>query len=153
MDNKKFILYGANGYTGVLIAKLAAAYGLQPTLAGRNEKAIQALAKELKLPYQIVDLTNTNALETILSDFTLVLHAAGPFQITAKPMIEACIATKTHYLDITGEIPVFEMTKQFNEAATQANIMLMPGVGFDVVPTDCMALFLSKKLPDANCFN
>jgi short subunit dehydrogenase-like uncharacterized protein len=54
MSNKNFLLYGANGFTGVLIAKLAAEYGLQPTLAGRNEKAIQALAKELKLPYQII---------------------------------------------------------------------------------------------------
>lgn len=150
MSNKSFLLYGANGYTGVLIAKLAAEYGLQPTLAGRNEKAIHALAMELKLPYQIVDLADANVLQTILSEFSLVLHAAGPFQITAKPMIEACLATQTHYLDITGEIPVFEMAKRFNEAAIQAKIMLMPGVGFDVVPTDCMALFLSKKLPDAN---
>ena len=150
MNNKKFLLYGANGYTGVLIAKIASDYGLQPTLAGRNEKAIQALAKELQLPYQIVDLADTNTLQIILSEFSLVLHAAGPFQITAKPMIEACLATQTHYLDITGEIPVFEMAKRFNEAAIQAKIMLMPGVGFDVVPTDCMALFLSKKLPDAN---
>ena len=150
MDNNKFLLYGANGYTGLLIAKLAASYDLQPTLAGRNEKAIQALAKELQLPYLIVDLADTAALQKILSEFSLVLHAAGPFQITAKPMIEACIATKTHYLDITGEIPVFEMAKQYNEAAADSKIMLLPGVGFDVVPTDCMALFLSKKLPDAN---
>jgi short subunit dehydrogenase-like uncharacterized protein len=150
MQNKQFLLYGANGYTGVLIAKLAATYGLQPILAGRNEEAIRSLATEFQLPYKIVDLADTKALHTILSDCSVVLHAAGPFQITARPMIEACIATHTHYLDITGEIPVFEMAKQFNEAAIQAKIMLMPGVGFDVVPTDCMALFLSKKLPDAH---
>jgi short subunit dehydrogenase-like uncharacterized protein len=64
-------------------------------------------------------------------------------------MIEACIATDTHYIDITGEIPVFEMAKRYNDAAKEAGVMLMPGVGFDVVPTDCMALFLKNKLPDA----
>lgn len=150
MDKLPFLLYGANGYTGALIARLAASYALQPILAGRNEKAIQSLATELQLPFRIVDLADTIALHAILEEVSLVLHAAGPFQISARPMIEACIATKTHYLDITGEIPVFEMAKQFNDAASQAKIMLMPGVGFDVVPTDCMAIFLSKKLPDAH---
>lgn len=150
MESNQFLLYGANGYTGTLIAQLAAAYGLSPILAGRNEKAIQQLGEALQLPYRAIDLNNTGQLQSALAEVKLVLHAAGPFQITAKAMIEACLATNTHYIDITGEIPVFEMARRFNNAAVESGIMLMPGVGFDVVPTDCMALFLKNKLPDAS---
>lgn len=146
---ESFLLYGANGYTGRLIAKLAKSYGLTPILAGRNETKIHSLATELNLPYRIIDLNDTEKLQSILSEIKIVLHTAGPFNHTAKQMIEACIATNTHYLDITGEILVFEMAKKYNEKAVSKNITIMPGVGFDVVPTDCMALFLKNKMPDA----
>ncbi|MEO6548299.1 MAG: saccharopine dehydrogenase NADP-binding domain-containing protein [Ferruginibacter sp.] len=146
----QFLLYGANGYTGRLIAKLAAEYQLRPILAGRNEKAIRQLAEELQLPWQVFDLNDTAQLYQCLSAVNLVLHAAGPFQLTGKKMMEGCIATHTHYIDITGEIPVFELAKRYNAKAIEAGVMLMPGVGFDVVPTDCMGLFLKNKLPDAD---
>ncbi len=149
MQKKYFLLYGANGYTGQLIARLSAAYNLDPILAGRNQKAIEELAEDLQLPYRVLDLGDTEKLHKVLDEVKLVLHAAGPFQITARQMIEACIATDTHYIDITGEIAVFEMAKRYNDAAKESGVMIMPGVGFDVVPTDCMALFLKNKLPDA----
>ncbi|MDE3144559.1 MAG: saccharopine dehydrogenase NADP-binding domain-containing protein [Bacteroidota bacterium] len=149
MVKESFLLYGANGYTGQLIAKLAKSYGLSPILGGRNESKIRPLAEELKLPYRIIDLNETEKLHHILSEVKVVLHTAGPFNHTAKQMIEACIATNTHYLDITGEIGVFEMAKRSHKDAVAKNITIMPGVGFDVVPTDCMALFLKNKLPDA----
>ena len=63
--------------------------------------------------------------------------------------MEACIRTRTHYLDITGEIAVFERAKSMHERAMEAGIMFMSGVGFDVVPTDCIALHLKNLLPDA----
>jgi len=88
-------------------------------------------------------------LEAVLTKVPVVLHAAGPFIRTSQPMIEACLETKTHYLDITGEIPVFELAHRYGEAAEQNDIMLMPGVGFDVVPTDCIAKFLAEQLPTA----
>ncbi len=149
MPVKQFLLYGANGYTGRLIAKLAASYNLHPILAGRNEIAIRQLASELALPFKVFDLEDPVQLANVLKNQTVVLHAAGPFQRTAHAMIAACLATNTHYIDITGEIPVFEMARRFDSAAKDANIMLMPGVGFDVVPTDCMALHLKKRMPDA----
>jgi short subunit dehydrogenase-like uncharacterized protein len=149
MKNNRFLLYGANGYTGKLIAKLAAQYDLVPILAGRNTQTIQALAEELDLDYRIFSLQDNRSLQNALLEVPLVLHAAGPFQFTSKIMIEACLATNTHYLDITGEIGVFESAKLFNEKAIAAGIMLMPGVGFDVVPTDCIAKFLKNSLPDA----
>lgn len=145
----KFLLYGANGYTGKLIAKLAASYSLQPILAGRTESLIKPLADELQLPYVIVDLNDKDALEKALQQVKLVLHAAGPYVFTAKQMIEACLQTGVHYIDINGDISVFEMLKKYDAAAKEKNIMVMPGVGFDVVPTDCIALQLKNKMPDA----
>lgn len=145
-----FILYGAYGYTGKLITRFAAEYGLRPILAGRNEAKLQALAVESGYPYEVVDLADHDRLEQLLSKAPVVLHAAGPFIKTAKPMIEACLGTGTHYLDITGEIQVFAMGHRYDAAAEHANIMVMPGVGFDVVPTDCMAAYLKEQLPDAS---
>ncbi len=145
----KFLLYGANGYTGVLIAKLAATYNLQPILAGRTEAHIKPLADELQLPYRVIDLNDAEKLSKVLSAVKLVLHCAGPFIDTAKQMIKACLATGVHYLDINGDISVFEMLKTYDKAAKGKNIMVMPGVGFDVVPTDCIALQLKNKMPDA----
>lgn len=146
---KQFLLYGANGYTGRLIAKMAADYGLTPVLAGRNEAALQQMAASLQLDYRVIDLDQTDLLVDTLKTYGLVLHAAGPFAHTAQKMMQACIAAKAHYLDITGEIGVFEMAKSMDAAAKSAGIMLMSGTGFDVVPTDCMALFLKQQLPDA----
>lgn len=103
MQNNTFLLYGANGYTGRLIAGLAASYGLSPILAGRNEKALQELSQKLGYPYQVIDLADTAALQSSLQEVSVVLHAAGPFQFTARKMMEACLATHTHYLDITGD--------------------------------------------------
>ncbi|MEO5893635.1 MAG: saccharopine dehydrogenase NADP-binding domain-containing protein [Ferruginibacter sp.] len=150
MKPNQFLLYGANGYTARLIANLAADYDLNPILAGRNRKVIQQLSEELLLPYRIFDLDNVAVLQDNLTDVDLILNAAGPFQFTARPMIEACIATNTHYIDITGEVAVFEMAKGYSSSAAKSGVMIMPGVGFDVVPTDCMALFLKNKLPGAN---
>lgn len=145
----QLLLYGANGYTGTLIAKLAAAYDIRPVLAGRTEANIKPVADELQLPYLIIDLNNSAALEASLSNIKLVLHAAGPYIYTAKQMVEACLKTNTHYIDINGDISVFEMLKQYDAAAKEKGIMIMPGVGFDVVPTDCIALQLKNQMPDA----
>ncbi len=149
MDKSGFLLYGAYGYTGTLIAKMASAFGLKPILAGRRADALKPLADSLGLTYKVFDLDDSKSLDASLNEVSLVLHAAGPFKYTAKPMIEACIRTKTHYIDITGEIQVYEMAKKYDAAAKEAGIMIMPGVGFDVVPTDCMALFLKERMPDA----
>ncbi|MBC3783871.1 saccharopine dehydrogenase family protein [Spirosoma utsteinense] len=144
-----FLLYGANGYTAQLIIDRAASFGLTPILAGRSSAKLKPLAEKHGLLYRIADLTDPAALDTLLLDIPVVLHCAGPFSKTAAPMQQACLRTGTHYLDITGEIDVFEHGMKLHEEAVRQNIMLMSGVGFDVVPTDCMARYLHDKLPDA----
>jgi short subunit dehydrogenase-like uncharacterized protein len=149
MQHNSLLLYGANGYTGQLIARYAAQYGLRPILAGRRKEALEPLAEKLELPYQVIDLNDRAALIAALGQVKLVVHAAGPFAHTAKQMVEACLQTGTHYTDINGDISVFELLKTYDAAAQKAGIMVMPGVGFDVVPTDCIALSLKQQLPDA----
>ena len=149
MQTNAFLLYGANGYTGELIARHAKQYHLQPILAGRKRELIEPLANKLDLPYRIFDLNDSAALLAALKEVKAVIHAAGPFDLTAKQMMLACLLTGTHYLDINGDIAVFEMIKQYDAAAKKAGIMLLPGVGFDVVPTDCVALQLKNLLPNA----
>ena len=143
------MIYGANGYTGRLIAKQALELGLQPILAGRNHETIQAIASETGFESLVFDLDDTAAVERALEGVSIVLHCAGPFSATSQPMIEACLKKHCHYLDITGEISVFATAYRQSDAARRADIVLMPGVGFDVVPTDCLAATLVKALPAA----
>lgn len=144
-----FLIYGAYGYTGSLIARAAVARGMTPTLAGRDEQRLRVLAEELVLPYRVVDLADAAPLDAALEASELVLHCAGPFAHTAAPMAKACLRTSTDYLDITGEVDVFEMLAALDEPAQEAGAMLLPGVGFDVVPTDCLAAYLHSQQPDA----
>ena len=137
---KNFLIYGANGYTGELIAREAVKRGLQPILSGRSQNKIEPLAKELNLTYRTFSLEDKKSLEYTLREVDFVIHCAGPFSLTSKPMVEACLRTGKHYLDITGEIAVFERMARRDEAAKEAGIMIMSGVGFDVVPSDCLAL-------------
>src|SRR5215210_6957283 len=99
---KTFLIYGANGYTGELIARTAAERGLKPILAGRSQIKVEALAKELGLTARSFSLEDKKSLEYTLKEVDFVLHCAGPFSLTAKPMVEACLRLGKHYLDITG---------------------------------------------------
>lgn len=149
MSDNNVLLYGANGYTGRLIANLAKAYGLKPTLAGRNEQAVREMGHSLDLPFEILDLNDEKKLDEVVSKHALVIHAAGPFSKTAKAMVESCIRKHVHYTDINGDISCFELVKKYNQQAIENDCMLMPGVGFDVVPTDCISKLLHQQMPDA----
>jgi short subunit dehydrogenase-like uncharacterized protein len=144
-----WLIYGANGYTGELIARAAKARGLTPILAGRNAEKLAALSRELDLEHRVFGLDSPAEISSHLGGVGLVLHCAGPFSATAAPMIAACIQAKAHYLDITGEIGVFEHAQSQNVAAREAGVVVCPGVGFDVIPTDCVAATLKNALPDA----
>lgn len=146
---RPFLVYGANGYTGELVARGAAAAGLNAVLAGRRREAVEPLATELKLEHRVAALDDPAALDRALAGMSAVIHCAGPFVKTSRAMVDACLRNGVHYLDITGEIAVFEATAQLDEAAKQAGVMLMPGVGYDVVPSDCLALHLKRRLPSA----
>ena len=144
-----WMIYGANGYTGELIAREAASRGLKPVLAGRTAVKVEPLAASLGLQARVFDLAHAAAASMSIEGMGLVLHCAGPFSATAAPMMSACLAARAHYLDITGEISVFEHAGTLAAAARAAGIAVCPGVGFDVIPTDCVAAALKAALPDA----
>jgi short subunit dehydrogenase-like uncharacterized protein len=144
-----FLLYGANGYTGELIARMAKERGMRPVLAGRDAAKVGPLAAELGLDHRSFALDDAQAIAAALKSVNVVLHCAGPFSRTSRPMADACLRTGTHYLDITGEIAVFESLAARRAEAEAARVMLLPGVGFDVVPSDCLAAYLKGRLPSA----
>lgn len=159
------MIYGANGYSGELIAREAAARGMRPILAGRSAEKLVPLGRELGLPVRVFGLDGSpsrdgspspdgsrggsSALDEGLDGVRLVLHCAGPFSATSAPMLAACLRNGVHYLDITGEIDVFEHAYAQDEAAKNAGIVVCPGVGFDVIPTDCVAAALAAAMPGA----
>ncbi|QCE33137.1 hypothetical protein FAI41_05735 [Acetobacteraceae bacterium] len=145
----KWMIYGANGYTGKLIAELSEKIGLSPVLAGRNVKALKTLAIKLDLEYRVFSLDQPQEIIHALQDIKVVLNCAGPFVITCAEMVAACRQTKTHYLDITGEAGVFEQAYAGHQENETAGIVVCPGAGFDVVPTDCLASVLKSAMPNA----
>ena len=143
------MIYGATGFTGLLIAERAAEEGLRPVLAGRDEVKLRGIAGRLGLPWRVFKLDDSHAARESIAGMALVLHCAGPFSATSRPMLDACLAEHAHYLDITGEIDVFEACYSRDAEAKSRGIVVMPGVGFDVVPTDCLAALLAGRLPGA----
>ena len=141
-----WILYGATGYTGRLIAERAVSLGMRPILAGRDPAKLQPLASQLSLELRNFSLDDPALVARQLEGAQLVLNCAGPFVRTAPTMMSTCLTAKVHYLDITGEIPVIEHAHNLDAQARTAGIVLMPAVGFDVVPTDCLAAMLAQRL-------
>jgi short subunit dehydrogenase-like uncharacterized protein len=147
--SREILIYGANGYTAELIIKLAREEGANPILAGRSIEKISSIARKFDLPARAFSLDDPNEIAKNLAGVAVVLNCAGPFSRTAKRMAVACIKARAHYLDITGEIAVFETLAAMGAEAEAAGVMLMPGTGFDVVPSDCLAAHLKRRLPDA----
>jgi short subunit dehydrogenase-like uncharacterized protein len=144
-----FLLYGATGFVGQAAARLAVQSGLRPVIAGRNGSELERQAAALGVESRTFSLEAPAAIDQALKDVAVVLHCAGPYIYTAGPMVEACLRTGTHYLDITGEIPVYEAIAARGAEAEARGVMLLPGAGFDVVPTDCLAVHLKQRLPSA----
>jgi short subunit dehydrogenase-like uncharacterized protein len=142
----KFLIYGATGYTGKMISRRALEAGLEVEIAGRDEAKVAALARELGVPYRVFGVDDAAALRDGLEGVTAVLNCAGPFARTARLMMDACIEAGVHYLDITAEYKVYALAEEWSERAAAAGVMLLPGVGWDVVPSDCLALYVAGKV-------
>jgi short subunit dehydrogenase-like uncharacterized protein len=147
---EKILIYGSYGYTGQLIVEHATREGLHPLLGGRDEAQLRSQAECYNLEYRAFSLEETSKLDSALRDVDAVLHCAGPFVHTYRQMAEACLRTKRHYVDISGEIAGFEALAAMDTLAKDAGIMLLPGGGFDVVPSDCLAAHLKQRLPSAS---
>lgn len=143
-------MYGATGHTGKLVAAKLKERGIQATLAGRNPEKLKAVSESAGgLPYEAFDLNDKKRLDEVVKQHSAVLHIAGPFTLTGPPVVESCLRNGAHYLDITGETQFIQWVSSKDEEAKAKGIMLMPATGFDVVPGDCLAVYLKDKLPTA----
>lgn len=147
---RRWMLYGAYGYTGKLVVEEALARGHRPLLAGRDARALQAMAAETGLDWIAVALDDAPGLARALAGVDLVYHVAGPFTHTAAPMREACLHTGTHYVDVNGESPVTRDTFLLHHRAQQAGILMLPSSGVNTVPTDAVSAFVHRQLPGAD---
>ena len=141
------LVYGSYGYTGRLVAREAVSRGGAPVLAGRNRDRVREQADDLGLEWRAFDL---EAADEHVGEFDAVCNFAGPFVDTAASMVEACLEAGTDYLDVTGEVDVLAALARLDEAATEAGVTLLPGVGFDVTPSDCLAAWLHETFPSAD---
>ena len=145
----KILVYGSYGYTGDLIARFAKEDGVDVVLSGRNTQRLHEQAERYGFHYVPADLSDAAAIRHALRDMDVVIHCAGPFSRTYQAMAQACFDTRTHYTDITGEAEVYEGLWAMDDEAKRAGIMLLPGTGFDVVPSDCLAAHLKSRCPEA----
>ena len=143
------LIYGSYGYTGGLISRRAVDTGIDLRVAGRDASEIERQKRDLGVGGEVFALDETDRMHAALDDIDVLLNCAGPFVHTADPLVDACLATETDYLDITGEFQVFKDIAERDSEATEAGVTLMPGVSFDVVTTDSMAAYLHGQLPSA----
>lgn len=144
----KVLIYGATGYMGRLVARHLAGEGYSLLLGGRSRQT-QAVAEQWGVEARIFGLAGPDSPDEQLADVRLVVNLAGPFARTGPPLAAACLRTHTHYVDIAGEVPEFEQLYRRRAEALEAGVMVMPGVGFGVVPTDLTAWHLKQQLPEA----
>jgi short subunit dehydrogenase-like uncharacterized protein len=144
---KTLMIYGALGYTGRMVARQAKSAGLDVVIAGRDQKRLVELALELDLPYRVFSLEGDLS-PGHFEGIHAVLNCAGPFVRTAKPLMQACMEHGMHYLDITAEIGIYQLAESLSVAASEAGVMVMPGVGWDVVPTDSLAMQVAERVKD-----
>lgn len=139
------LVYGSTGYTGGLVVEEALARGLRPVLAGRSADKVAAQGAATGLATRVFPVEAPD-----LAGVSVVLNCAGPFTRTARPLVDACLRARAHYVDVTGEIAVFEALARRDADARAAGVGLLPGAGFDVVPSDCLAAHLASRLPGAS---
>ncbi|PRT52770.1 Saccharopine dehydrogenase-like oxidoreductase [Wickerhamiella sorbophila] len=148
-SKSELLVYGAYGYTGKLICERLTEIGQAYIAGGRNEEKSKEIAEQFGVPFKVFSLDNPADAEKALENVSVVLHCAGPYSVTSRPMVDVCIKTRTHYLDITGEYTVIEAVASRDAEIRAAGILAMPSVGMDVVPSDCISAYVANKLPSA----
>lgn len=146
----QLLVYGATGYTGGLLVHALLDAGVRPLLVGRSEARLAEVGAQFGLCHRVARLDDPSRLAAALRGVDAVLNAAGPFAHTAQPLAEACLRAGVHYLDVSGEAPPIEALAAHDGEARERGVMLMPGIGFDVVPSDCLAAHVARRLPGAH---
>lgn len=149
MKAKQWTIYGAYGYTGRLLVEEAVKRGHRPILAGRDAAKLKKLASKYGLEFEVYSVEDREKLRRSAAKTDLIYNLAGPYNDTLEPIIGACLAEKTNYFDLTGDIKMYEKMFEYDKAARKAGVALISGVGFDVVATECLAKYVSDKVGGA----
>jgi len=144
--NDSWLLYGASGRTGTLIAEAAVARGHRPVLGGRDADRIRQLAERLDLPWVIGETTE---MQRLIGGTRLVLLTAGPFGATAPVVLRACLEAGVHYLDIANEIAVAQAALAADPEARRRGVTVLPAVGFGTIASDGLARHVAEQVPEA----
>ncbi|GAB3572672.1 saccharopine dehydrogenase NADP-binding domain-containing protein [Amycolatopsis endophytica] len=145
----RLLIYGATGYTGRLVVARAVEIGLDVVVGGRDPGRVGALAGALGVDGRAFEVDDAPAARDALTDADCLLNVAGPFRHTARHLMDASIESGVHYLDTTAEFTTFALAESKGDAAARASVMVMSGVGWDVVPSDCLALHTARRVPGA----
>jgi saccharopine dehydrogenase (NAD+, L-lysine-forming) len=145
----RVLLYGATGFTGRMLAARLARAGIDLMLGGRDPAKLAGVADVVERPFRAFGLDRPAPIEAAVGDVNVVLNAAGPFTETAPAMMDACVRRGVHYLDLAGEWSVFSRAQDLSPAAAAAGVMLMPGVGFTLVASDCLMALAVDRAPGA----
>ncbi len=138
MTGQRVLVYGAGGHTGRAIVARAKGRGLDVVVAGRPSAALAQLAQSAQCEMRTAPIGDAQALANLVQDIGVVINAAGPFAVTASPMVAACVGAGCHYLDINGEIDAYEFVADWGPDAVEANVVLVPGAGYCVVASSVL---------------
>ncbi|MGO9833618.1 MAG: saccharopine dehydrogenase family protein [Polyangiaceae bacterium] len=149
MSPRTLLVYGAYGFTGRLLLENLKGRGIAFIAAGRDARRVAEVAAQFDAPSRVFALDDEEESHRALSGVDVALNAAGPFVLTTAPFLRSCLRHGVHYLDVSGEVGPLEHAASLDQEARSRGVMILPGVGFDVVPSDCLALHLAKLLPSA----
>jgi short subunit dehydrogenase-like uncharacterized protein len=142
-------VYGATGYTGRLVSAELAKAGAEMVISGRNRAKLDALASQIEREVTVAPATldDPAGLRALLGECAAVIDCAGPFVRYGEPVLAAAVETRTHYLDTTGEQPYMKMAfERYGPRAAEAEVAVIPAMGFDFVPGDMIAALTAKGL-------
>jgi short subunit dehydrogenase-like uncharacterized protein len=150
------VLYGATGFTGrqtvAYFARHAPPGQVRWAIAGRDRTRLEAVKASVpritpSVEVLVADGQDLPALEAMVSRTRVVLSTAGPFAQHGGPLVDACVRSGTHYVDITGETPwVRDLIDRHHDRAAADGTRIIPGCGFDSTPSDLGAYLVARHL-------
>lgn len=149
------VLYGASGFVGKQTVQYFARHGakgaLRWAIAGRNRNKLEAVKAELGVTVDVLvaDSQDQEAIDRIVSQTRVILTTAGPFALYGNTLVDACVRCKTHYVDITGEVPwVKTLIERYHAQAAADGTRIIPCCGFDSVPSDLGTYLVVRYLQE-----
>ncbi|XP_014219458.1 saccharopine dehydrogenase-like oxidoreductase isoform X2 [Copidosoma floridanum] len=149
------VIFGATGFTGQYTVKEAARLAKSKSftwgIAGRRKEALESVLKEFapeeeNIKVITADLKDEESLKEMAKQARVIVNCAGPYRFYGEPVIKACIAAKTHHVDVSGEPQYMEkMQLEYNEAAKEAGVYIVSACGFDSIPSDLGVVFMQDK--------